>query len=76
MNGISNRSILVFEKTGVFAIALLFQELLIDLEFARCVMPQEDSVNILLRNSKSGGFFILRRLNGLFLFFLGGERVA
>ena len=37
---------------------------------------QEYSVNILLRNGKSGGFFILRFFNGLALFFLGGERVG
>lgn len=37
-------------------------------------MPQENSVNILLGNNKSGGLFILRFLYGLTLFFLGRER--
>ncbi len=37
---------------------------------------QEDSVNVLLGNSKSGGLFILRRLNSRFLFFLRGEGVG
>ena len=37
---------------------------------------QEYSVNILLRNGKSGGIFILRLFNGLPLFFLAGERVG
>lgn len=37
---------------------------------------QENSVNVLLGNSKSGGLFILRRLDSRFLFFLGGKRIA
>ena len=37
---------------------------------------QENGVNVLLGNSKSGGLFILRRLDSRFLFFLGGKRVA
>lgn len=37
---------------------------------------QENSVNILLGDSKSGGLFILRLLDRRSLFFLGGERVA
>ena len=37
---------------------------------------QEDSVNVLLGNSKSGGLFILRRLDSRFLFFLRGEGVG
>ena len=37
---------------------------------------QEDSVNVLLGNSKSGGLFILRLLDCRSLFFLGGKRVA
>ena len=37
---------------------------------------QENGVNVLLRNSESGGLFILRRLDSRFLFFLGGKRVA
>ena len=37
---------------------------------------QEDSVNVLLGNSKSGGLFILRRLDCRFLFFLRGEGVG
>ena len=37
---------------------------------------QENSVNVLLGDSKSGGLFILRCLNCRFLFFLRGERVG
>ena len=37
---------------------------------------QENGVNVLLGNSKSGGLFILRRLDSRFLIFLGGKRVA
>ena len=37
---------------------------------------QENSVNVLLGDSKSGGLFILRRLDSRFLLFLGGKRVA
>ena len=37
---------------------------------------QEDSINVLLGDSKSGGLFILRRLNCRFLFFLRRERVT
>ena len=37
---------------------------------------QENGVNVLLGNSKSGGLFILRRLDSRFLFFLGGKRIA
>ena len=37
---------------------------------------QENSVNVLLGDSKSGGLFILRRLDRRSLFFLGGKRVA
>ncbi len=37
---------------------------------------QENSVNVLLGDSKSGGLFILRRLDSRFLFFLRGERVG
>lgn len=40
------------------------------------VAMQENGVNVLLGNSKSGGLFILRRLDRRFLFFLGGKRVA
>ena len=37
---------------------------------------QENGVNVLLGNSKSGGLFILRRLDSRFLFFLRGEGVG
>ena len=37
---------------------------------------QKNGVNVLLGNSKSGGLFILRRLDSRFLLFLGGKRVA
>ena len=37
---------------------------------------QENSVNVLLGDSESGGLFILRRLDSRFLLFLGGKRVA
>ena len=37
---------------------------------------QENSVNVLLGDSESGGLFILRRLDSRFLIFLGGKRVA
>ncbi len=37
---------------------------------------QENSVNVLLGDSKSGGLLILRRLDRRSLFFLGGKRVA
>ena len=40
------------------------------------VAMQENGVNVLLGNSKSGGLFILRRLDSRFLLFLGGKRVA
>lgn len=37
---------------------------------------QKNGVNVLLGNSKSGGLFILRRLDRRFLFFLRGEGVG
>ena len=37
---------------------------------------QKNGVNVLLGNSKSGGLFILRRLDCSFLFFLRGEGVG
>jgi len=73
---IADNAILTFEKVRIFTQALFFQELLIDTELSRSVMPQENRVNILLGNGKSGGLFILRFLYGLLLFFLGRERVA
>lgn len=47
-----------------------------ELSIGYAAAMQEDSVNVLLGDSKSGGLFILRRLNCRFLFFLRGERVA
>ena len=47
-----------------------------ELSIGYAAAMQEDSVNVLLGNSKSGGLFILRRLDSRFLFFLCGERVA
>ena len=47
-----------------------------ELSIGYTVAMQENGVNVLLRNSESGGLFILRRLDSRFLFFLGGKRVA
>ena len=47
-----------------------------ELSIGYAAAMQEDSVNVLLGNSKSGGLFILRRLNSRFLFFLRGEGVG
>lgn len=47
-----------------------------ELSIGYAAAMQEDSVNVLLGDSKSGGLFILRRLNCRFLFFFRGERVA
>ena len=78
MDRITDNAILTFEEVRIFTLALFFQELLINAEFTIgfAAAVQENSINILLGNSKSGGLFILRFLDGLTLFFLGGERVA
>ena len=47
-----------------------------ELSIGYAAAMQENGVNILLGDSKSGGLFILRRLDRRSLFFLGGKRVA
>lgn len=47
-----------------------------ELSIGNAAAMQKNGVNVLLGNSKSGGLFILRRLDSRFLFFLYGERVA
>ena len=69
-------TILAFEEPNVFPGALPLQNLLINTEFSRRIMIDKDGVNIFLRNSKSGGLFILRRFDSLPLFFLRGEGVC
>ena len=71
-------AVFVFKKLYILNGRFLFQKLLINSEFSinYTAAPQKNSVNILLRNDKSGGLFILRCINSLLLFFLGGERVG
>ena len=47
-----------------------------ELSIGYAAAMQECSVNVLLGDSKSGGLFILRRLDRRLLFFLRGERVG
>ena len=69
-------TILFFEESRVFIVPLFFQKLLINAELSLCSVPYQNSVNVLLGDSKSGGLFILRRLNCRFLFFFRGEGVT
>ncbi len=50
--------------------------MLINAEFFCCTVPYQNGINILLRDSKSGGRFILRFFDGLLLFFLCGEGIG
>ena len=76
MDRISADAVLAFEKIRVFIGAFLFQKLLINAEFSNCAVPYQNSVNIFLRNGKSGGPFILRFFDSLPLFFFRGKRGA
>ena len=67
-------TILFFEESRVFIVPLFFQKLLINAELSLCSVPYQNSVNVLLGDSKSGGLFILRRLNCRFLFLMAREQ--
>ena len=71
-------AIFVFQKGDVALGRLLFEKLFIDAEFALmdAAAPCQNGVDVLLRNSKSGGFFFLRFCDDFLLLFNRGERYA
>ena len=68
-------AVLVFEKLHILCSGLLFMILRIDAEFSLTdvAAAQENIVNILLRNSKSGSPISLRFCNRISLFFFCGQ---
>ena len=71
-------AVFVFQKSDVVFGGILFEKLLIDTEFAMvdAAAPCQNGVDILLRNSKSGGLFFLRFCDNFLLLFNCGERYA
>ena len=71
-------AVFVFQKGDVALGRLLFEKLLIDAEFALmdAAAPCQNGIDILLRNRKSGGFFVLRLCDVFLLLFNCGERYA
>lgn len=71
-------AIFVFQKGDIVLGRILFEKLLIDAEFALmdAAAPCQNGVDILLRNSKSGGLFFLRFCDDFLLLFNCGERYA
>ena len=67
----STDAVFVFQKGDVSLGRLLFEKLLIDAEFALvdAAAPCQNGVNVLLRNSKSGGLFFLRFCDVFLLLF-------
>ena len=68
----------VFQKGDIVLGRILFEKLLIDAEFALmdAAAPCQDGIDILLRNSKSGGFFFLRFCDNFLLLFNCGKGYA
>lgn len=71
-------TIFVFQKGDIVLGRILFEKLLTDAEFALmdAAAPCQNGVDVLLRNSKSGGFFFLRFCDNFLLLFNCGERYA
>ena len=71
-------AIFVFQKGDIVLGRILFEKLLIDAEFALmdAAAPCQNGVDVLLRDSKSGGFFFLRFCDNFLLLFNCGERYA
>ena len=71
-------AVFVFQKGDIVLGRILFEKLLIDAEFALmdAAAPCQNGVDVLLRNSKSGGFFCgfcrCLRFNNILLFIDGG----
>ena len=71
-------AVFVFQKDDIVLGRILFEKLLIDAEFALmdAAAPCQDGIDVLLRNSKSGGLFFLRFCDNFLLLFNCGERYA
>ena len=71
-------AVLILQKRDICFMGFLLQVLLIDTVFALMdtAATSQNSVNIFLRNSKSGGRFSLRFCNQFLLFFLRGKTYA
>lgn len=71
-------TIFVFQKTDVVFGGILFEKLLMDTEFAMvdAAAPCQNGIDILLRNSKSGGLFFLRFCDNFLLLFNCGKCYA
>ena len=71
-------AVLILQKSDICFIGFLLQVLLIDtvLSIMDTAATSQNSVNIFLRNSKSGGRFSLRFCNQFLLFFLRGKTYA
>ena len=71
-------AVFVFQKGNIVLGRILFEKLLIDAEFALmdATAPCQNGVDVLLRNSKSGGFFFLRLCDVFLLLFNCGKGYA
>lgn len=71
-------AIFVFQKGDIVLGRILFEKLLIDAEFALvdAAAPCQNGIDVLLRNSKSGGFFFLRLCDVFLLLFNCGKGYA
>ena len=71
-------AVLILQKRDICFMGFLLQVLLIDtvLSLMDAAATSQNSVNIFLRNNKSGGCFSLRFCNQFLLFFLRGKTYA
>ena len=71
-------AVLILQKRDICFMGFLLQVLLIDtvLSIMDTAATSQNSVNIFLRNNKSGGYFSLRFCNQFLLFFLRGKTYA
>ena len=71
-------AVFVFQKGDIVLGRILFEKLFIDAEFALmdAAAPCQDGIDVLLRNSKSGGLFFLRLCDVFLLLFNCGKGYA
>ena len=71
-------TVFVFQEGDIVLRRILFEKLLIDTEFSLvdAAAPCQNGIDILLRNSKSGGLFFLRFCYDFLLLFNCGKGYA
>ena len=71
-------TVFVFQEGDIVLGRILFEKLLIDTEFSlvNAAAPCQNGIDVLLRNSKSGGLFFLRFCDIFLLLFNCGKGYA